>query len=53
MLANIGFPPSQLCRRIFYLTGIASTDIILSLLCGIALFNLSGLINFGFIQKFL
>lgn len=53
MLANIGFPPSQFYSRIFNLSGIASVDIILSLCCGILLFNLSGLINFGYIQKFL
>ena len=53
ILANLGFPLSQFCCRIFYLTGIASVDITLSLFSGIALFGLSGLINFGFLQKYL
>ena len=53
MLANIGFPPSQFHSRIFYFLGVGNNDLILSLVCVVALFNFSGIINFGFTLKFL
>lgn len=53
MLANIGFPPTQFCFRIFDLCGIMNTNVITGFLSGLGIFIFAGVSGFGFLLIFL